>query len=77
LILVASKCDENESKRKVATSEGQELATKWQCPFFETSSLKHINVDNAFQELVRKMIAMKDKGSVEDEPSGNHNCALL
>merc|ERR1711943_54512 len=42
LVLIGSKCD-LESSRVVSSSEGQELAQKWGCPFFETSAKTEAN----------------------------------
>jgi len=58
IILVGSKCD-LESDRDVPKSEGEALAQKWNCPFFETSSKTRVNVDEVFTELVR--IVARDK----------------
>jgi GTPase KRas protein len=45
-----------ESERQVTTSEGQELAKSFNnCPFFETSAKKRINVEEAFYQLVREI----------------------
>jgi GTPase SAR1 family protein len=78
LILVGSKCD-LEGDREVAKSEGQELGTKWQCPFFETSAKTRINVDEVFMELVRivKISKKKDGGTVEEGGNNSHCCVLL
>jgi len=58
IILVGSKCD-LESDRDVPKAEGEALAQKWGCPFFETSSKTRVNVDEVFTELVR--IVAQDK----------------
>ena len=43
-ILVGNRCDE-ESKRVVPTSDGQELALRFNMPFFETSAKLNANVN--------------------------------
>ena len=54
LILVGNKCD-LDSDRQVKTSEGEELAAKWGCPFFETSAKAKINNEECFYEIVREI----------------------
>lgn len=41
-VLVGNKCD-LESERQVQFSEGQELAKKWGCTFYETSAKTKMN----------------------------------
>jgi GTPase SAR1 family protein len=48
---VANKCDLD--TRDVTTQEGQALANELGCPYFESSAKIHVNVEEAFQELVR------------------------
>jgi Ras-related protein M-Ras len=53
MILVANKID-LVNLRKVSEEEGRELAAELQIPYIETSAkVPPINVDVAFQELVR------------------------
>jgi GTPase KRas protein len=54
MILVGNKCD-LETERQVTTSEGQELAKSFGCPFFESSAKSRINVEESFYELVREI----------------------
>jgi GTPase KRas len=77
LILVGSKCD-LESDREVSKSEGQELASKWACPFFETSAKTRVNVDEVFTELVRIVKIFKEReGSNEPAEQGAKSCCIL
>eukprot|EP01095_Lingulamoeba_sp_RSL-Kostka_P001124 TRINITY_DN115_c0_g1_i6.p1 TRINITY_DN115_c0_g1~~TRINITY_DN115_c0_g1_i6.p1 ORF type:complete len:193 (+),score=87.61 TRINITY_DN115_c0_g1_i6:72-650(+) len=54
MVVVGNKCD-LENKRQVPTSEGQDLAKSFGCPFFETSAKARINVEEAFYDLVREI----------------------
>lgn len=48
--------------------EGQQQATTFNCPFFETSAKDHVNVDEAFRELVREVRKQKAKRLPTPEP---------
>jgi len=52
MILVGNKCDLADS-RKVARSEGQDLAVSWGVQYIETSAKTRINIEEAFFDLVR------------------------
>ncbi|GAB5370423.1 hypothetical protein AAMO2058_001491700 [Amorphochlora amoebiformis] len=54
VVLVGNKCDLVD-ERVVSQSAGQSLASKWECPFYETSAKEQINVDIAFHDLVREI----------------------
>ncbi|GAA6059723.1 hypothetical protein JCM10212_000251 [Sporobolomyces blumeae] len=54
VIVVANKSD-LESERQVDKSEGEALARQFGCRFIETSAKARLNVDEAFQELVREI----------------------
>jgi GTPase KRas len=54
MILVGNKCDLAE-ERQVRYEEGLKLAESFSCPFFETSAKNCINVDEAFDEIVREV----------------------
>ena len=56
-ILIGTKCDLDDSCRQVTTKEGEDLAASLGILFFETSSKDNINVTEAFDELVRMMMA--------------------
>jgi len=53
IVLVGNKCDLK--NRQVEYNEGQELAAKWGCPFFETSAKLKLNNESCFFELVREI----------------------
>ena len=52
MVLVGNKCDLDE-ERQVETGEGENLAKEWNCPFFETSARRRINIEESFYDLVR------------------------
>ena len=54
IILVGNKCD-LESERKVSKEQGEEKAKNLNCPFFETSALSKINIDDIFTEMVNNI----------------------
>src|SRR5690606_18664144 len=54
IVLCGNKCD-LEDERQVTTAEAQDLAKQWQVPFYETSALARINVEEAFFDLVREI----------------------
>ncbi|EDO36396.1 predicted protein [Nematostella vectensis] len=72
IVLVGNK-DDLEGKREVTTQEGQELAHRFDCPFFETSACQRHFVDDAFHGLVRE-IRKKEKqrltGHFQEEKKG-------
>jgi len=78
LILVGSKCD-LENDRDVTKAEGEALAEKFNCNFFETSAKTRVNVDEVFTELVRIVQnAKRAQGTEEVGPgSNNSNCCTL
>ncbi len=67
MVLVGNKCHLTD-QRVITTEEGEDLARKFGCPFFEASSKTGVNVDQIFLELVRQInrqdlqINVKTKG---------------
>jgi small GTP-binding protein len=53
VVICGNKCD-LEDKRVVSKAEGDELASKLNATFFETSALANINIENAFKALVKE-----------------------
>lgn len=86
IVLCGNKCD-LEDERQVTTAEAQDLAKQWQVPFYETSALARINVEEAFFDLVREI--RKETGGAaagarggakaakKTRARGFGNCALL
>uniref|UniRef100_T1IWJ0 small monomeric GTPase n=1 Tax=Strigamia maritima TaxID=126957 RepID=T1IWJ0_STRMM len=54
IVLVGNKYD-LEQHRKVSTEEGQVLAHRYACPFFETSAALRLFVDDIFHALIREI----------------------
>uniref|UniRef100_A0A6B2LKJ2 Uncharacterized protein n=1 Tax=Arcella intermedia TaxID=1963864 RepID=A0A6B2LKJ2_9EUKA len=52
MVLCGNKCD-LENHREVPHSDGEEVAKSWNIPFFETSALSRVNVEEAFFEAAR------------------------
>ncbi|WFD38435.1 RAS1 protein [Malassezia japonica] len=69
VVMVANKCD-LEGERQVSTAEGYEVAKHFGCPFVETSAKQRVNVDEAFNDLVRE-IRRYNKEQVFGRPSAN------
>eukprot|EP01088_Endostelium_zonatum_P000008 TRINITY_DN0_c1_g1_i2.p1 TRINITY_DN0_c1_g1~~TRINITY_DN0_c1_g1_i2.p1 ORF type:complete len:202 (+),score=55.88 TRINITY_DN0_c1_g1_i2:80-685(+) len=65
IVLVGNKCD-LEQDRDVSQEEGAEFAKSLGCPFYESSAKNHINVDEAFRDLVREVRKFKS----EEKPTG-------
>lgn len=57
-ILVGNKCDRSE-ERAVSTAQGEELASKLGCRFYETSAKTSINCEDAFLNVANECF---DKG---------------
>ena len=72
MLLLANKSDLID-KRVVSYEEGETLAKTQNIPFYETSALNGINVDEAFDTLI-KNILKNDKMKAENEmPAGVKN----
>ncbi|KAK4074922.1 hypothetical protein Purlil1_12834 [Purpureocillium lilacinum] len=72
VLLVGNKCD-LEAEREVTTLEGQALARSLNCNFVETSAKTRINVENAFDEIVREVqrYDLKMRGCCSDGSSSS------
>jgi len=55
MILVGNKCDAND-QRVITTDQGFNLATKFHAEFIESSAKNRVNVDEAFYQLIKKVI---------------------
>eukprot|EP01097_Dermamoeba_algensis_P009892 TRINITY_DN711_c0_g1_i4.p1 TRINITY_DN711_c0_g1~~TRINITY_DN711_c0_g1_i4.p1 ORF type:complete len:135 (-),score=16.53 TRINITY_DN711_c0_g1_i4:270-674(-) len=54
MVLAANKCD-LVNEREVTQEDGQSLAKKFGCPYFETSAKEKINVEEVFKDLVKQV----------------------
>jgi len=52
MVLVGNKCD-LEKHRQVTKLDGENLAKSWNIPFFESSALLRINIDEIFTQIIR------------------------
>lgn len=69
IVLCGNKSD-LEEKREVTKIEGEVLAHKMKCPFFETSAKTNTNIKEAFEEAVREIIrkSPKEEPVTKEEP---------
>ena|SRR3990167_951473 len=65
-LLVGNKADLDQ-ERQVDPIRGQELAAKYDCSFMETSAKTNTNVTEAFQSLVRSVMAIKATSPAKKE----------
>jgi small GTP-binding protein len=68
-ILIGNKIDMKE-KRVVQTSEGQQLATQYNCDFYETSAKTGENVEQTFMEFAKEIKKRRYDTLVAEEASG-------
>ena len=85
-ILVGNKCDE---KQDGIDTRAKNLAESKNLPYFEVSAKTGENVDEAFFQLVRMLVAVQDNGPdivvvkpdpekpVEPEPKNWYQCWML
>ena len=65
IVLVGNKTDLPDNQHEVSYAMGKQLADNWECPFIETSAKTALNVQEAFELIVKEM--KKEKG-IEMEP---------
>ena len=61
IILVGNKCDLSDDKRKVSLKEGQDKASEFNIPFYETSCKEGINIKEVFEKLIDDIIEKGNK----------------
>ena len=66
IILVGNKCD-LENERKISKEKGEEKAKNFNCPFFETSALSKIKIDDIFTEMVNNIFEKTGGAKNEDD----------
>ena len=72
-MIVGNKTDIRPQLRQVTAKEGQELCSKVNCGWIETSARNNENVAKAFE----LMIAEIEKGSEPDNPAGSGKCLVM
>jgi len=67
MVIAGNKCD-LEDQRGVPTSDGEDLAKKLNCLFYETSAKTRKNVDEVFNQVVREIFrTRKFKGDKKEK----------
>ena len=64
IVLVGNKCD-LENDRKISKEKGEEKTKNFNCPFFETSALSKIKIEDIFTEMVNNIY--ERTGGVKNE----------
>ena len=64
VILVANKVDLEQTNRAVDVREGEALADKFSCPFYETSAAHRRHVDDVFHSLVREIRQVENNAAI-------------
>jgi len=70
IILLGNKADLDNQDRRITYEQGQELASTWECGFFETSAKTRMNVEESFDWLVRAMVKHAHKLKSGDSGGG-------
>ena len=67
IILIGNKCD-LENERKVTVEMGENKARNLNCPFFETSALNNIHIEDVFQSIAENIYnRCKDEKNLDDD----------
>jgi GTPase SAR1 family protein len=73
IMLVGNKSD-LESRRKVSTLEGSDLAHQWSCRFFETSASTCSGVDVIFEQIIKDI---KKRRISSNQKSMSGHCVIF
>ena len=71
IYLAGNKIDVNEELRVVRTEEGQKIADEYNLPFYETSAKSGININEIFEDLVKKVDEIYSKLEVPKKQTKN------
>jgi len=67
VILIGNKCD-LENERKVTVEMGENKARNLNCPFFETSALNNIHIEDVFQNIAENIYnRCKNEKNLDDD----------
>ena len=66
IILVGNKVDDEEN-RKIKKENGEKISQEFKLPFFECSAKADINVNSAFEALIKKLIEINPKDKSGDK----------
>ena len=77
LVLVGNKADLPDNQHEVTYAMGKSLADSWECPFIETSAKTGVNVNEAFELIVKEMKTEKDLQPIEPIDGKPGCCTIL
>ncbi|EAY19156.1 small GTP-binding protein, putative [Trichomonas vaginalis G3] len=77
-VICGNKCD-LEERRIISRAEGEELAAKLKCKFYETSALTNTNIHETFLTLVKEIMAENKPAPAPEPPKKQttDGCCLL
>lgn len=75
-VLVGNKVD-LAHLRKVNSSEAQQLAQEWSCPYIETSAKTRQNVEEVYSTLMRLIVKRKELMHREEAKTKKSSCLIL
>ncbi|KAG2210226.1 hypothetical protein INT47_003211 [Mucor saturninus] len=75
-VLVGNKVD-LAHLRKVNSSEAEQLAQEWQCPYIETSAKTRQNVEEVYSTLMRLIVKRKEIMHREEAKTKKSSCLIL
>ena len=79
MVICGNKCD-LDNEREISKSEGEDLAKSFGVPFFETSALSCINIEESFYQLVREIRKIRVPVESKEQKKGSkliNLCSLL
>ena len=73
IILIGNKCD-LENERKVTIEMGENKARDLNCPFFETSALNNIHIEEVFQKIAENIYnRFKNEKNLDDDDDDDYD----